>query len=101
MESPEGDFLRVVPERDEVGFAVYKLVWLSKNPKWGKVMSLGDVALFLGDSESISVTSSDFSGCQTSDSVGSIEGCQPNSIYFCTVQFCIVGSSKDVHMFAV
>ena len=28
VESSEGDFLRVVPERDEVGFAVYKLVCL-------------------------------------------------------------------------
>ena len=48
-------------------------------------MSLGDVALFVGTSPSISVTASDFPGCQTADDDGvevEVGGCQSNSIYF-------------------
>ena len=44
-------------------------------------MSLGDVALFVGTSPSISVTASNFPGCQTADDV-EVGGCHANSIYF-------------------
>ena len=50
MESPEGDLLRVnVRYKNGPQFMVYKLVWFSKNSVWEQVMSLGDVALFLGN----------------------------------------------------
>ena len=81
MESPEGDLLRVEKPNIEIKFVVYKLVWFSRNPRWERVMSLGDVALFVGTSPSISVTASDFSGCQTADDV-EVGGCHANSIYF-------------------
>lgn len=37
VESPEGDLLRVVQERILEKFAVYKLVWFSKNPRWERL----------------------------------------------------------------
>ena len=78
VESPEGDLLRVIKQYGKPGFEIYKLVWSSsENSRWEKVMSLGDVALFLGDGHSVSVkASSDFLGRQTDS------GCQPNSIYY-------------------
>ena len=53
-------------------------------------MSLGDVALFLGNNPPVSVAASDFPGCQTSHDVDDsakhagvvVWGCQSNSIYF-------------------
>ena len=70
VESPEGDLLRVIKKYRD-GFMVYKLVWLdSRNPIWEEVMDLGDVALFLGENHSISVTASNFGGCRS------------NSIYY-------------------
>ena len=68
VESPEGDLLRV--EKTKTGFLLYKLVWFSRNSRWEEVESLGDVALFLGHNNSISVMASDFPGCR------------PNSVYF-------------------
>ena len=82
VESPEGDLLRVnVRYKSGPQFMVHKLVWFSKNSVWEQVMSLGDVALFLGNSPSISVTASDFPGSQTADGV-EVGGCCSNSIYF-------------------
>ena len=71
VESPEGDLLRVIQKYRD-GFMVYKLLFLdSRNSIWEEVKILGDVALFLGDNHhSISVTASDFVGCQS------------NSIYY-------------------
>ncbi|KAJ9681429.1 hypothetical protein PVL29_020346 [Vitis rotundifolia] len=78
VESPEGDFLRVInikTESIDARFVIHKLVWFSRNlrlnPSWIEVTSLGDVSLFLGDNHSTSVTASDFTGCR------------PNSIYIC------------------
>ena len=70
VESPEGDFLRIVKQKYTGNFVIYKLVWFSKNPRWEEVTSLGDVGLFLGENHSTSVIASDFAGCR------------PNSIYF-------------------
>ncbi|KAL6311548.1 hypothetical protein AAG906_005138 [Vitis piasezkii] len=88
VESPEGDLLRVIKHErgfHEGGYVIYKLQWFSKNPRWEEVMSLGDVALFLGDNHSISVIASDFAGCR------------PNSIYFC--QRCSFFSNADGSMY--
>ncbi|KAJ9696216.1 hypothetical protein PVL29_008456 [Vitis rotundifolia] len=70
VESPEGDFLRIIRQKYTGKFVIHKLVWFSKNPRWEEVTSLGDVALFLGQNHSTSVVASDFAGCR------------PNSIYF-------------------
>ena len=75
------DLLRVEKPNIKIKFVVYKLAWFSRNPRWERVMSLGDVALLVGTSPSISVTASDFPGCQTADD-DCVGGCQSNSIYF-------------------
>ena len=85
VESPEGDLLRVI--KHEGGFVIYKLQWFSKNPRWEEVMSLGDVAVFLGDNHSISVRASDFAGCR------------PNSIYFCQGRSMSNPSDGSVYVF--
>ena len=70
VESPEGDLLRVINKYMHE-FMVYKLVLHdSKNAIWEEVANLGDVALFLGESHSISIKAPDFVGCQS------------NSIYY-------------------
>ena len=70
VESPKGDLLRVI-KRYKNYFMVYKLVHIdSRNAIWEEVMNMGDVALFLGESHSISVVASDFIGCRS------------NSIYY-------------------
>ena len=85
VESPEGDLLGINVKINQINhqpkIAIYKLVWFSKNPRWEKVKSLGDVALFLGMSRSISVTASDFPGCRTADG-GEVRECNSNSVYF-------------------
>ena len=50
-------------------FRIFKLDF-DKGNQWIETRSLGDVALFLGDNSSISVSTSDYKGCQS------------NSIYF-------------------
>ena len=90
VESPQGDLLWVVRQEHGPIFKIYKLLWFRKKLRWKQVMSLGDVALFLGNNPPVSVAASDFPGCQTSHDVDDsaehagvvVWGCQSNSIYF-------------------
>ncbi|KAL6127790.1 hypothetical protein ACLB2K_071152 [Fragaria x ananassa] len=62
----------IVRDEDErlrtVKFVIYKLNF--KKRKWIEINTLGDVAIFVGDNSSFSVTASSF------------RGCLPNSVYF-------------------
>lgn len=76
VESLEGgDILRVLrrygKNKMTTGFKIYRLADGYGDPEWTEVKSLGDFALFLGENHSISVSASDYPGCE------------PNSIYFC------------------
>ena len=97
VESPEGDLLRVVKNKGK--FFIYKLVWFSRDPRWEEVMDLGDVAIFLGENHSISVTASDFPGCEAN----SIYFCECNTLFYssyfceCNTLFC----PDEVYVFSL
>ena len=70
VESPEGRDLWQIEKVSfydkSSGFKVFVMVDRETKPEWVEVNSLGDVALFLGDNDSIAVTASRFSGCRPS-----------------------------------